>query len=71
MAYIYSFVPDEEIGGEDGMMSFVQTKAFKDLNVGFALDESLVSETEDSITLFPSERTAAGFTAYITGTGVN
>ena len=30
---------DEEIGGKEGMMQFVHHKAFKELNVGFALDE--------------------------------
>ncbi len=49
------------------MVAFVETEAFKELNVGFALDESLVSETDDSLTLFPSERTCSGFKAFITG----
>ena len=34
-----SFSPDEEIGGKDGMKSFVKSQYFKNLNVGFALDE--------------------------------
>lgn len=34
-----SIVPDEEIGGLTGMKSFVQTEEFKNLNIGFALDE--------------------------------
>ena len=34
-----TFVPDEELGGLKGMLPFVNTKQFKDLNVGFALDE--------------------------------
>lgn len=34
-----SFVPDEEIGGFDGAEKFAASKEFKDLNVGFVLDE--------------------------------
>lgn len=37
-----TFVPEEEIGGVDGMRDFVHTKAFKDLNIGFSLDEGSV-----------------------------
>ena len=33
------FVPEEEIGGVDGMREFVHTKEFRDLNAGFSLDE--------------------------------
>lgn len=35
------FVPDEEIFGPEGMIALVQTNAFKNLNVAFALDEGL------------------------------
>nr|GME05231.1 aminoacylase-1 [Ipomoea batatas] len=42
-----SFVPDEEIGGFDGMMKFVESQEFKDLNVGFALDEGQASPTDE------------------------
>ncbi|CAH0555897.1 unnamed protein product [Brassicogethes aeneus] len=41
------FTPDEEIGGVDGMKKFVQTQEFKNLNVGFALDEGMASENDD------------------------
>jgi len=34
---------DEEIGGLEGMKLFVQTEQFRNLNVGFALDEGLLS----------------------------
>ena len=34
---------DEEIGGQLGMKLLVDMKEFKDLNVGFALDEGIVS----------------------------
>lgn len=34
-------ISDEEIGGKEGMEKFVGQQAFKDLNVGFALDEGM------------------------------
>lgn len=49
------FVPDEEIGGEDGMKSFVLTEDFKALNVGFALDEGYASPI-DEFPIFYAER---------------
>lgn len=36
-----SFVPDEEIGGLDGMGRLVKSRVFRSLNVGVALDEGL------------------------------
>eukprot|EP00696_Hemimastix_kukwesjijk_P009177 gnl/Hemi2/21625_TR7208_c0_g1_i1.p1 gnl/Hemi2/21625_TR7208_c0_g1~~gnl/Hemi2/21625_TR7208_c0_g1_i1.p1 ORF type:complete len:453 (+),score=139.05 gnl/Hemi2/21625_TR7208_c0_g1_i1:126-1361(+) len=50
-----SFVPDEEMGGLDGMAKFVETDDFKSLNVGFAMDEGLASPTEQ-MTMFHGER---------------
>uniref|UniRef100_A0A0A9X578 N-acyl-aliphatic-L-amino acid amidohydrolase n=1 Tax=Lygus hesperus TaxID=30085 RepID=A0A0A9X578_LYGHE len=50
-----SFVPDEEIGGEDGMGIWSQTEDFKALNVGCALDEGMASPDETYI-LFFAER---------------
>lgn len=50
-----SFVPDEEIGGNDGMEKFVHCQDFRDLNVGFALDEGMASKGDHFI-LFPGER---------------
>lgn len=50
-----SFVPDEEIGGVDGMRKFVHTDDFKKLNVGFALDEGMASEN-NKFALFYGER---------------
>ncbi|XP_043465796.1 aminoacylase-1-like [Leptopilina heterotoma] len=50
-----SFVPDEEIGGVEGMKAFVDTEDFKSLNVGFAFDEGVVSPLESMI-LFYGER---------------
>ncbi|XP_068897319.1 aminoacylase-1-like [Tenebrio molitor] len=50
-----SFVPDEEVGGIDGMRKFVHTKDFQNLNVGVALDEGMASPTEE-FALFNGER---------------
>ena len=46
---------DEEIGGHDGMEKFVETVRFKQLKVGFVLDEGLASE-DDTYRLFFGER---------------
>ena len=51
-----SYVPDEETGGVDGVMKWVSTKSFQDLNVGMVLDEGLSSETDDFL-MFNGERT--------------
>ncbi|CAH1185343.1 unnamed protein product [Phyllotreta striolata] len=50
-----SFVPDEETGGVEGMKAFVNTNDFKNLNVGFALDEGMASPNNDS-PVFYAER---------------
>jgi len=50
-----SFVPDEEIGGLDGMMKFVHTQEFKKLNVGFGLDEG-IAVPGDTIPVYFGER---------------
>ncbi|XP_065168483.1 aminoacylase-1-like [Atheta coriaria] len=49
------FVPDEEIGGEDGMKTFVTTADFKNLNIGFSLDEGIASPDE-TFSLYYGER---------------
>lgn len=49
------YVPDEEIGGVDGMKRFVETDEFKALNVGFALDEGIPSPFP-SFLIFNGER---------------
>lgn len=36
-----TFVPDEEVGGRDGMGKLVESKVFRKMNVGVALDEGL------------------------------
>ncbi|XP_063949302.1 uncharacterized protein LOC108221895 isoform X3 [Daucus carota subsp. sativus] len=50
-----SYVPDEEIGGFDGMMKFVESKEFKDLNIGFMLDEGQTS-INDEFRVFYADR---------------
>jgi aminoacylase len=50
-----TFVPDEEIGGADGMSLFVKSKEFKELNPGFALDEGLANN-EDAFKVYYGER---------------
>ncbi|KAJ3336415.1 adenylate cyclase [Gonapodya sp. JEL0774] len=50
------FTPDEEIGGVEGMGPFVKSEFFKQLNVGFGLDEG-ISNPGDVITVFYAERT--------------
>jgi aminoacylase len=39
-----TFVPDEEIGGHDGMMKFRTSSLFKGLNAGYCLDEGLANK---------------------------
>ncbi|KAJ2715491.1 adenylate cyclase [Coemansia spiralis] len=49
------FVPDEEIGGHDGMELFVKSPEFAALNAGFALDEGMAS-TGAGLRVFYAER---------------
>ncbi|KAH7567886.1 hypothetical protein JRO89_XS07G0175400 [Xanthoceras sorbifolium] len=41
------YVPEEEIGGFDGMAKFVDSDEFRDLNVGFVMDEGQASTTDE------------------------
>lgn len=50
-----TFVPDEEMGGFLGMAGFVLTDEFKAMNVGYALDEGVVS-LDRQITVHNDER---------------
>ncbi|BFZ10856.1 hypothetical protein BsWGS_13895 [Bradybaena similaris] len=50
-----TFCPDEEIGGQTGMIAFVKTKEFERLNIGFALDEGIANPGEE-FRVFYSER---------------
>ncbi|GJX27741.1 aminoacylase-1 [Tanacetum coccineum] len=49
------YVPDEEIGGFDGMAKFVESNEFKEMNVGFFLDEGQAS-TNDKYRVFYADR---------------
>lgn len=62
-----SFVPDEEIGGTDGMKLFVTKQEFKDLNVGCAFDEGGPSPVKQYL-LFYTERIAWQAEIKVTGT---
>ncbi|KAK4740438.1 hypothetical protein R3W88_004135 [Solanum pinnatisectum] len=42
-----SFLPDEEIGGNDGAGKFVDSDVFAKMNVGIVLDEGLASPTDN------------------------
>lgn len=48
-------MPDEEIGGSDGMAKFVKSQEFLSLNPGFALDEGLANEN-DAFKVYYGER---------------
>eukprot|EP00927_Polykrikos_kofoidii_P045117 TRINITY_DN389_c0_g1_i1.p1 TRINITY_DN389_c0_g1~~TRINITY_DN389_c0_g1_i1.p1 ORF type:complete len:472 (+),score=88.46 TRINITY_DN389_c0_g1_i1:117-1532(+) len=51
-----TFVPDEEIGGADGMAKFLQTKEFEELQpIALALDEGLANP-RNAYTVFYGER---------------
>lgn len=50
-----SFVPDEEIGGHDGMLALLDSDVFRRMNVGLALDEGLANPT-DAMSLYNAER---------------
>ena len=60
------FVPDEEIGGQDGMAEFVESSHFSDLNIGVVLDEGVVSPT-NLYRVFNGERSAWWFVIKATG----
>jgi hypothetical protein len=51
----FIFIADEEIGGVDGMQKFVKTQEFKNLKIGFALDEGMASTTDEYL-IFYGER---------------
>ena len=51
-----TFVPDEEIGGTDGMCKFLESPQYREMQpIALALDEGLASQ-EDSYTVFYGER---------------
>ncbi|XP_072932897.1 aminoacylase-1-like [Epargyreus clarus] len=50
-----SFVSEEEVGGGEGMGKFVESEHYKELNVGFALDEGIASATDEYL-IYNGER---------------
>ncbi|XP_022209364.2 aminoacylase-1-like [Drosophila obscura] len=51
-----TYVPDEEIGGDLGMRELVKSDYFKNMNVGFSLDEG-ISSADETYSVFYAERT--------------
>ncbi|KFK35784.1 hypothetical protein AALP_AA4G036200 [Arabis alpina] len=51
-----SYVPEEEIGGFDGMCKFANSLEFSELNVGFAMDEGQAN-LGDEFRVFYADRT--------------
>ncbi|KOB74334.1 Aminoacylase-1, partial [Operophtera brumata] len=54
--------PDEETGGYNGMKSFIKTKEFEALNIGFALDEGFSSNNDTMIVFTQDKRPWRKFT---------
>lgn len=52
-----SVMPDEEKGGRKGMLPFVETEAFKNLNVGVDIDEGGVNSGSDEMLIRFTEKT--------------
>jgi len=50
-----TFVPEEEIGGAEGMGLFIDTDFFKNMNVGFGLDEG-IAVPDDILPVYFGER---------------
>ncbi|XP_042463365.1 aminoacylase-1-like [Zingiber officinale] len=50
-----SLVPDEEIGGDDGAAKFSASEQFRELNIGFMLDEGQASP-KDEFRVFYADR---------------
>ena len=61
-----TFVPDEEIGGHDGMGAFVASERFASLNVGLELDEGWATPG-DTFPVFYAERCPWWFTIKAAG----
>jgi len=60
------FVPDEEIGGAQGMGTFLKTDLFRSLNIGVGLDEGLANP-RNAFTVFYGERDPWWVTVTATG----
>ncbi|XP_062971324.1 aminoacylase-1 isoform X2 [Cynocephalus volans] len=55
-----TFVPDEEVGGHQGMELFVQRPEFQALRAGFALDEGLANPTNAFTAFYRVRVTSTG-----------
>ncbi|XP_065174117.1 aminoacylase-1-like isoform X2 [Atheta coriaria] len=64
---VVTFVPDEEIGGQEGMKLFVQTPEFKSLNIAFGLDEGCGSSNPKLLYLFYGEKHKWSLRFHVTG----
>lgn len=62
-----SYVPDEETGGFDGAARFVPSEQFRELNVGFVMDEGQAS-TNDEFRVFYADRSPWNLVIKATGT---
>uniref|UniRef100_A0A8C6PGV0 N-acyl-aliphatic-L-amino acid amidohydrolase n=1 Tax=Nothobranchius furzeri TaxID=105023 RepID=A0A8C6PGV0_NOTFU len=60
------YVPDEEVGGHKGMETFVLHPEFRNLNIGFSLDEGLANPGE-AFTVFYGERNPWWITVHCPG----
>uniref|UniRef100_A0A146M4Z9 N-acyl-aliphatic-L-amino acid amidohydrolase n=2 Tax=Lygus hesperus TaxID=30085 RepID=A0A146M4Z9_LYGHE len=63
---ILSFLPEEEVGGVEGMREFAETEEFKKLNVGFSLDEGVPSNSDHFI-IYNNERAKWGLRIFCRG----
>ncbi|BES98985.1 N-acyl-aliphatic-L-amino acid amidohydrolase [Nesidiocoris tenuis] len=63
---ILSFVPEEEVGGVQGMMDFAETEEFRKLNIGFSLDEGIPSNSDHFI-IYNNERAKWGLRIHCRG----
>ena len=59
------FVPEEELGGMDGMRLFVHTEQFREMNVGFALDEGIGGPSP--LPSLPSSQSWGGLSSVLWG----
>ncbi|XP_014294162.1 aminoacylase-1 [Halyomorpha halys] len=62
-----TLLPDEEIGSMKGMAKFVHTQIFKNLNVGFDIDEGAPG-TDEEFLIFDKERCKWGVLIHCPGT---
>lgn len=53
----FIMIPDEEQGGFKGAKEFVEHEVFKDMNIGYVLDEGMPSGNDDEILIKIAERT--------------